>query len=105
MAPLGKGNHGNAEWVYIDGSPLERAESRDKLAPLGFWQDFETKRLWVRPAEGQDISKSNVEYAWREGLFVAEGDVNDVHIKGFTLTHNANCAATRPLPERAARIC
>ncbi|MBW3635396.1 MAG: right-handed parallel beta-helix repeat-containing protein [Armatimonadetes bacterium] len=90
LAPINKGNHGNAEWVYIDGSPLERAESRDQLGPASFWQDFAGKRLWVRPAEGQDIKELKVEYARREGLLASESEINDVQIVGFTLIHNAN---------------
>jgi hypothetical protein len=42
------------------------------------------------PEEGQDIKALKVEYAHRTGLMRAARQLDDIHIIGFTLTHNAD---------------
>jgi hypothetical protein len=105
--------YGNAEWVYVDGSPLERAGSRAQLLPGSFYLDFDppqsvvgslnapapqtptpavARRVFVAPEEGQDIAGLKVELARREGLFFAAAPLEDIHIVGFTIIHNADWA-------------
>jgi hypothetical protein len=79
---------GNGQWIYVNGYPLQRADSREQMAPGGFWHDIENKRVWVMPEEGQDIKNLKVEYAHRDGLFAPDGAVDDIHIVGFTLVQN-----------------
>ncbi len=87
---LKKNRYGNAEWVYVDGYPLQRAESRGQLAPGAFFQDFERGRVFVAPEEGRRIEDAKVEYARREGLLYTAQPLDDIHILGFTLIHNAD---------------
>ena len=77
------------QWVYMNGSPLQYADTRELIRPGTFHIDFDAARLHVAPEEGQDISSITVEYAHREGLFWPERQLDDIHIIGFTLRHNA----------------
>jgi hypothetical protein len=81
---------GNPEWVYLDGLPLERANTRDRLIPGTFHQDLEGRRVTVALPEDKDIKAVTLEYACRDGLFFPGKPLDDIHIKGFTLQHNAN---------------
>ncbi len=81
---------GDPQWVYLEGLPLERAETRDRLIPGTFHQDAEGLRVYVALPEGVEVTTANLEYAFREGLFFPEKPLDDIHIKGFTLQHNAN---------------
>ena len=93
-------NPGNAEWVYVNGFPLLKAYERGELRPGMFYQDFENERLYVAPEEHHDIDEITVEFAHRQGLFrgVAWHDHNHpdadwhdyIHIKGFTIEHDAS---------------
>ncbi|MBV9851576.1 MAG: right-handed parallel beta-helix repeat-containing protein [Armatimonadetes bacterium] len=87
----------NAEWVYINGEPLQQVTDRAKLTPAAFFSDYAAKRIYLAPAEGQDIRRATVEYAHRDGLISPEHrDINtvapldDIHIVGFTVQHNAD---------------
>jgi len=84
------GDFGNSEWIYVNGYPLQRADSRNRLAPGSFFHDFDSKRVWVMPEEGQDIQNLRDEYAWREGLLWASKPLDDIHLIGFTMIHNAD---------------
>lgn len=87
---------GMPQWIYLNGFPLERAETRDRLIPGTFFLDFEALRAYVAPHEDVDIHKANVEYSNRHGLFAPASSNNqntetldDIHIKGFKLMYNA----------------
>lgn len=81
---------GNGQWVYLNGEPMERAEKREDLKPGYFFQDFAAKRLLVALPAGQDIKNQTVEFATREGLIFPADKLDDIHIEGFTLKHNAD---------------
>ena len=81
---------GNAEWIYVEGFPLLRAEERGKLLPGTFYHDFDSGRLYVAPAEGEDIHDLTVEFAHRQGLIVANGPRDHITITGFKLTHDGS---------------
>jgi hypothetical protein len=81
---------GNPEWVYLDGLPLERANTRDRIIPGTFHQDLDGRRVTVALPEGRDVTAVTLEYACRDGLFFPDKPLDDIHIQGFTLQHNAN---------------
>jgi hypothetical protein len=81
---------GNPQWVYLNGLPLERAETPDRLIPGSFYLDMKNQRVHVALPEDEDITKVTLEYACREGLFAAEKPIDDIHLQGFTLQHTAN---------------
>jgi hypothetical protein len=81
---------GNAQWVYLNGLPLDRADTPDRLIPGTFYQDIDGKRVHVALPEGADLAKVVLEYACREGLFFSARPLDDIHILGFTVQHNAN---------------
>ncbi|OGV72467.1 MAG: hypothetical protein A3K19_16620 [Lentisphaerae bacterium RIFOXYB12_FULL_65_16] len=89
---------GDPQWVYMDGQPLERANTRDRLVPGSFHLDLKGLRAFVSPPEDTDISKVLLEYSHRHGLFSpfsannqnTADTIDDIHIIGFTLQHNAN---------------
>jgi hypothetical protein len=81
---------GNPQWVYLDGLPLERADTRDRLIPGTFCQDLDGRRVYVALPEESDSAQVTLEYACREGLFFPDKPLDDIHIRGFTLRHNAN---------------
>jgi parallel beta-helix repeat protein len=58
--------------------------------PGSFFLDFQNKQVLVAPEEGQDIKNLKVEYAHREGLMWAAKSLDDIHIIGFNLVHNAD---------------
>ena len=85
------------EWLYINGEPLERVITRDKLAPMSFWQDYAAKRVVFQAGENFELRGANVEFATREGLISPpERPINtvepldDVRIIGFTVQHCAD---------------
>ena len=92
---------GNPQWVYMDGTPLERADTRDRLIPGTFYQDTKATndgwRVYVALPEGKNIKDVTLEYACRDGLICPQGNqgselpLNDIHIIGFTVMHNADC--------------
>lgn len=91
------------EWVYVEGAPLERVVDKGSLRPGAFWEDYEAKRVLVAPSEDQDIKTLQVEFATRDGLLSpAHRHINtverldDVHLIGFTIQHNADWFGGRP---------
>lgn len=92
---------GNPQWVYFNGLPLERASSREGLLPGFFHLNLDARRVFVSPPERLSLEKASVEYAFREGLICPKigpypgfNDspivLDDIHIIGFTLRHNAD---------------
>ncbi len=81
---------GNPQWVYLDGLPMERADTRDRLVPGTFHQDIDGQRVYVSLPEGREITDAALEYACREGLFSSDTPLDDIHIKGFALHYTAN---------------
>ena len=85
------------EWLYINGEPLERVMTRDKLAPMSFWEDYPNKRVVFQAGEDFELRGANIEFATREGLISPpERPINsvepldDVRIIGFTVQHCAD---------------
>jgi len=101
-------------WVFVDGAPLERmapdnsvigdkkekSNAKESLLPGSFCLDCESKRVYLMAPENLDVKKAKVEFARREGLirpFDMHANskpedfpmLDDIHIKGFTLIHNA----------------
>lgn len=81
---------GNPQWIYFNGLPLERAETRDRLIPGTFHLDLAAQAVLVSPPEGSALDQARVEYACREGLMAATGRLDHIVIDGFTLEHNAD---------------
>jgi hypothetical protein len=81
---------GNPQWIYLDGIPLERVESRDRLIPGSFFQDCDAMQVYVALPEGKDMEDVRIEYANRDGLLAADRPLDDIHIRGFSLVHTAN---------------
>jgi len=81
---------GNPEWVYLDGLPLERVDTPDRLVPGSFCLDLDAKRVRVVLPERAELAKVSLEYASREGLLAADKPLDDIHVRGFTLQHTAN---------------
>jgi parallel beta-helix repeat protein len=111
IPPLKFNRYSNGEWVYADGYPMDRVIERARLSPGTFYFDFDppapfegrlgapapdsaaasvAQRVFVAPAEGQDIKGLKVEMARREGLFWAAATLEDIHIIGFTVIYNAD---------------
>lgn len=40
---------GNPQWVYLDGLPLERAETPDRVVPGTFYHSLDARRMLVSP--------------------------------------------------------
>ncbi len=94
--------YGNGEWVYVNGLPQERVATRDRLLPGSFWLDCDGARVWLAPEEGLRLEEATVEYAHRDGLISPKGDqhwelpLDDIHVIGFTLIHNADWFRGKP---------
>jgi hypothetical protein len=80
----------NPEWIYVNDYPLQRADTRDMLVPGSFFLDFDNKQVLVSPEEGQGIQNLKVEYAHRAGLIWPAKQLDDIHIIGFNVVHNAD---------------
>lgn len=100
--PYNSFSDASGQWVYVNGAPLANAKTQAELSPGTFWYDFAGKRIWVAPDEGQDVHAQTVEYAHRDGLIAPpHRDINtvlpldDIHIVGFTVQHNADWYAGR----------
>lgn len=85
---------GLPQWVYVDGEPLERADSRDRLVSGSFFQDTNSSpagwRVYIAMPEGYTPGNAMLEYACREGLFAATNALTDITISGFTVRQNAD---------------
>jgi hypothetical protein len=77
------------EWVFINGSPLLYSEPGQTQMPGTFRLDHAAGKLFVAPEEGVSLTGVTVEYALREGLFWPDKPLDDIHLVGFTLRHNA----------------
>lgn len=77
------------EWVYVNGVPMHYAETLERLIPGTFHIDFEKKKLFLAPEEGATPNNAVVEYAHRQGLIHPDHPLDDIHIVGFTVIHNA----------------
>ena len=77
------------EWVFVNGSPLLYSEPGQTQMPGTFRLDHAAGKLFVAPEEGVSLTGVTVEYAQREGLFWPDKPLDDIHLIGFTLRHNA----------------
>jgi hypothetical protein len=77
------------EWVFVNGSPLLYSEPGQTQMPGTFRLDHAAGKLFVAPEEGVSLADATVEYALRDGLFWPDKPLDDIHLIGFTLRHNA----------------
>jgi parallel beta-helix repeat protein len=83
-------------WLYGNDTPLQYEEDRTRQMPGTFHIDRDARRLYVAPDEGQTPGDITFEYAYRDGLFAAPEALDDIHIIGFALRHNACWFRGRP---------
>ncbi len=89
--PDSAGQFAPGQQVYINGEPLDPAANAAQLTPGTFFLDFAARRVLFAPLEDQDPNKIRVEYARRDGQIASNGSaVNDIHVQGFTILHNAS---------------
>lgn len=83
---------GRCEQVFVGGYPLGQVLERDKLGRGTFYVDMDAQRLYVRPANDQDItgSKTMVEASVRSRILRVKG--NHIAIKGLRFRYAANRA-------------
>ena len=84
------GQFAPGEQVYVNGEPLEPAADASHLTPGTFFLDADQKRVLLAPLEDQQIGRIEVAYARRDGQFAPGAPVDDIHIRGFTIIHNAS---------------
>jgi len=82
---------GRCEQVSINGYPLRQVLERDKLSRGTFFVDLEAQRLYIQPADNQEITrnKAMVEASTRDQILRVRG--NYVVVKGLRF----RCAANR----------
>ncbi len=83
------------EQVYVNSEPLERVTDPSHLSPGTFLLDYAARRVLLAPLEDQRIERVQVAYAHRDGQFAPGASVDDIHIKGFTILHNASPFGSR----------
>ena len=88
--PASAGEFDPGQQVYINGEPLERVTDPAHLSPGTFLLDYAAKRVRLAPLEDQQISTVQVAYARRDGQFAPPTPIDDIHIRGFTILHNAS---------------
>jgi len=83
---------GRCEQVFIDAYPLRQVLQRDKLSRGTFYVDLDARRLYVKPADGRDVTsrKVRVEASTRDRIMHVKGDY--VRIKGIRFRYAANRA-------------
>ncbi len=83
---------GRCEQVFINGYALRQVLERDKLARGTFFVDIDAQRLYVCPADNQEITKNKtlVEASTRDQILRVKGSY--VTVKGLRFRHAANRA-------------
>jgi parallel beta-helix repeat protein len=83
---------GRCEQVFIDGYPLRQVLERDKLSRGTFFVDLDAERLYIQPADNQEIAKNKalVEASSRDQILRVRGTY--VVIKGLRFRYAANRA-------------
>jgi len=83
---------GRCEQVFINGYPLAHVLEREKLTRGTFFVDVDAQRLYVQPANNQEITnnKTLVEASAREQILRVKG--NYVIVKGIRFRYAANHA-------------
>jgi len=83
---------GRCEQVFINGFALQQILTREQVTLGSFYVDLQAERLYVCPANGQDITgnKALVEVSARERILSIEG--NYVTLKGVLCRYAANRA-------------
>jgi hypothetical protein len=83
---------GRCEQVFVNGYALGQVLERDKLSRGAFYVDLDAERLYVWPANNQDITskKAMVEASVRDRVLHVKGD--HIEIKGIRFRYAANRA-------------
>ncbi len=83
---------GRCEQVFVNGYPLHQVLGRDKLSGGMFFVDIEAQRLYIQPADNQEIAKNKamVEASTRDQILRVKGSY--VVIKGLRFRYAANRA-------------
>ncbi|MBN2132238.1 MAG: right-handed parallel beta-helix repeat-containing protein [Sedimentisphaerales bacterium] len=81
---------GRCEQVFINGYPLGQVLQRGRLGRGTFFADMDTQRLYIRPANDQDLAKAMVEASVRDRILHVKG--SHVTIKGLRFRYAANRA-------------
>jgi hypothetical protein len=83
---------GRCEQVFVNGYTLGQVLERDRLIRGTFYVDLETERLYVWPADNQDIAskKALVEASVRDRVLHVKGD--HIEIKGIRFRYASNRA-------------
>jgi parallel beta-helix repeat protein len=83
---------GRCEQVFINGYPLHQVLERDKLSRGAFFADLEAQRLYIQPANNQEIAKNKalVEASTRDQILRLRGSY--VVVKGLQFRYAANRA-------------
>jgi parallel beta-helix repeat protein len=83
---------GRCEQVFVNGYPLRQVLQRDKLSRGTFFVDLEARRLYLQPADNQEIAKNKalVEASTRDQILRVRGSY--VVVKGLRFRYAANRA-------------
>ena len=83
---------GRCEQVFINGYPLHQVLERDKLSRGTFFVDIEAQRLYIQPADNQEVAKNKalVEASTRDQILRVRGRY--VVVKGLRFRYAANRA-------------
>ncbi|MCU0917181.1 MAG: right-handed parallel beta-helix repeat-containing protein [Planctomycetes bacterium] len=83
---------GRCEQVFINGYPLRQVLERDRLSRGAFFVDIETQRLYLQPADNQEIAgnKTLVEASTRDQILDVKG--SHVVVQGIRFRYAANRA-------------
>jgi hypothetical protein len=83
---------GRCEQVFVNGYPLRQVLERDKLSRGTFFVDIDAQRLYLQPADNQEIAKNKamVEASTRDQILRVRGSC--VVLKGLCFRYAANRA-------------
>ena len=83
---------GRCEQVFVNGYPLRQVLERDKLNRGTFFVDLEAQRLYIQPADNQEIAKNKamVEASTRDQILRVRGSY--VILQGVRFRYAANRA-------------
>lgn len=83
---------GRCEQVFVNGYPLHQVLERGKLSRGTFFVDIEAQRLYIQPADNQEITKDKamVEASTRDQILRVRGSY--VVVKGLRFRYAANRA-------------
>ena len=93
--------HGNGEWLFMDGFPMIQCQDESKLLPGMFFFDWEKHVVVMELYAGMTPTSAAFELSVRDGLIRPVGwitsqkydhtqTINDIEIEGFKLIHNGD---------------